>query len=139
MRPEGHTMTTLSVLVVARGDREDVVALPGRRRPPPDEDHGVGARPERLGDAVRRLASSISGLIAVGGLLAAGGLLVDAIFRAVWPRCVRQRMRRGGRLVEEHFGYAASQAPEFRFWGAVLALIGPMLFVFTCLLGVRTS
>ena len=83
MRPERHTMTPLSALVGVHGDGGDVVPLPGRHRPPPDEDHGVGARPERLGDAVRRLASSTSGLIAVGGLLAGGGLLVDGIFGAV--------------------------------------------------------
>jgi hypothetical protein len=39
--------------------------------------------PRRLGEAVRRLASSISGLLAVGDLLAVAGLLVDGIFGAV--------------------------------------------------------
>ncbi len=48
-------------------------------------------------------------------------------------------MRRGDRLVEERFDYAASQAPEFRFWGAMLALIGLIPFVLACLLGVRGS
>jgi hypothetical protein len=48
-------------------------------------------------------------------------------------------MRRGGRLVEDHFGCAAFQAPGFRFWGAVLALIGLILFVLACVLGVSAS
>ena len=65
-------------------------------------------------------------------LLAVGGLLVDAIFRAVRPWCVRQRIRRGGRLVQAHVGRAALQASESRFWGAMLALIGAIPFVLAC-------
>ena len=83
MRPERHTMTPLSALDGVQVTVGDDVPVPGRPRPTPDEDHGVGARPERLGDAVRRLASSTSGLIAIGGLL---------VVAACWSRIVRRRL-----------------------------------------------
>ena len=71
--------------------------------------------------------------------LVVGGLLVAVHFRGRLTWCAWQWRRRGGYLVEEHLGYAASQAPEFRFWGAMLALIGLNLFVLACVLGVRAS
>jgi len=72
-------------------------------------------------------------------LLAVGGLLAVADFSGCLTWCVRQRRRRGGRLVEVHFGCAAWHAPGFQFWGAVLALIGLILCVLACVPGVRTS
>jgi hypothetical protein len=64
-------------------------------------------------------------------------LLVADRFSGRLTWCAWQWRRRGGQLVEEHFGHAASQAPEFRFRGAMLALIGLILCVLACVLGVR--
>ena len=54
--------------------------------------------------------------------------------------CLTCRVRGVSGLVEDNVDDAASQAPEseFRFWGAVLAHIGLVLFVWAFVPGART-
>jgi hypothetical protein len=72
-------------------------------------------------------------------LLVVDGLVVAANFGGRLTWCVWQWMRRVGWLVECHVGFAAFLAPGFRFWSAVLAPIGLILFVLGCVLEVRAS
>jgi hypothetical protein len=72
-------------------------------------------------------------------LLVVDGLLVASNFRRRLTRCVGQRMWRVGWLNGYRVGSTAFQAPGFRFWSAVLALIGLILFVLACGLEVRAS
>jgi hypothetical protein len=71
----------------------------------------------------------------VGAALAVGGLLVAANSRGCVTRCVRYWISRAGWLVEGRAGYAAFPACGFRFWGAVLALVGLFVLVLACVPG----
>jgi hypothetical protein len=75
----------------------------------------------------------------VGAPLAIGRLLAVASFRGCVTRWVRYWIRRAGRLVKERIGYAAFQAWELRFRGAMLALVGLFLFVPACANGAGWS
>jgi hypothetical protein len=75
----------------------------------------------------------------VGAALAVGGVLVGVSFKGWVTWCVRYWMMRAGWLVGERVGHPAFQASGFRFWGAVLALVGLFLLVLRCAPGAGWS